>query len=397
MKRRFSLIWLCVLLALPLGGARASSLTPQQQLNAHYSLYTIDMSLGAYEDALQDIEKCFEYAADADDELMADLHLKRGYVLIILDRPDDALDDLSACLTLTPSSSDAMLLRMQVCAQTGRVDEAFEQAEAYLTHYPKQTDVYSKLGELLSVQSDHGNAIRAFTACIDSGDAVPPETYLLRGQSYLQTGKYPEAIADLTVSIDTAPEQGLRASYLRGVAYLQTGEFDKAASDMAVCVDAVDRSRAEDGQDADREALAAQIDADILNTRYYYGIALIQLGRYQEAIPVFTACAAEGLSPGESIFWRGNCYLEAQDYINATKDFEASMDAGVEADNSLYFLGICAMGMTEYDKAIQLFSQCYDKGIMKEQAQYNRGMCYMQIGENEKAAADLKAAVGTEE
>ena len=65
------------------------------------------------------------------------------------------------------------------------------------------------------------------------------------------------------------------------------------------------RRMAEDAQ------YAAQIDADVLFSRYYRGIAHMQAGGYEAAIADFTACVEDGVNAETARFWRGACYLDA--------------------------------------------------------------------------------------
>ena len=71
-----------------------------------------------------------------------------------------------------------------------------------------------------------------------------------------------------------------------------------------------------------RDRYVPEIDADVLYSRYYRGIAHMQLGSYADAIADFTACLEENVNAETARFWRGACYLDAGDYALALEDVD---------------------------------------------------------------------------
>ena len=82
---------------------------------------------------------------------------------------------------------------------------------------------------------------------------------------------------------------------------MQLGDNAAAIEDLDVCVAYLDAEEARMAEDAQ---YTAQIDADVLFSRYYRGIANMQAGGYEAAIADFTACVEDGVNAETARFWR---------------------------------------------------------------------------------------------
>ena len=219
---------------------------------------------------------------------------------------------------------------------------------------------------------------------------APASAYEMRGQCLLQMGRYEEAVADLTQAVDRGEEPQPRTHYLRAIARMQLGDNAAAIEDLDVCVAYLDAEEARMAEDAQ---YTAQIDADVLFSRYYRGIAHMQAGGYEAAIADFTACVEDGVNAETARFWRGACFLDVGEYAAALEDFAFCSEAGVEEESCLYYTALCHMGLEDYETAVEGFTECLARNVMSEQALYNRGMCYLQLGDTEKGQADLEASL----
>lgn len=374
--------------------AVAEELAAEQQLNAYYTLMTLSLTSGDYEKALEYAQQCLSMDSILDDALRADIYLKQGYALMYLYRFDEAIEALDESIAVSPDASDAMLLKMQTYAAQSDAQAAMDQADAYLEAYPDQTEVYTTLGEIFAAGGDYASAIEAYDQYFAVSEAANPAAYQMRGQYLLQLGRYDEAIADLTQAIEAGGEQAeVRAYYLRAISRMQVTEYAAAMQDLDVCVAYLEEQEALAASDPDFEP---QIDADVLYSRYYRGIAGMQMAFYEQAIADFTACVDAQVNAQYAQFWRGVCLLDSGSYDRALEDFQACSENEVEVESCLYYTALCHMGMGEYQTAVECFTQCIDQGVMTSQSLYNRGMCYIQLGDTEKGQADLEQSVGDE-
>lgn len=391
--------WIVCLMVMALcglvpGAAMADTLAEDQQLNAYYTLMTLALSGGDYEQALAYSENCIAMEGILQDEIRADIWLKRGYALMYLQRLEEALEALDTCLSISANMPDAMLLKMQILVSQGDAQAASVQADAYFAAYPDQPEVYSTLGEIFAAGSDFTNAAQAYTRYLDL-DAEPDIlAYQMRGQYLLQMGEYAQAVEDLTQAIDGYGEAAeARPYYLRAIAQMQLGANAEAIADLDVCVAYLEEQEslaAEGGQDA------VEVDADLINSRYYRGIAGMQMGSYEAAIADFTTCIDTQVNEQYAQFWRGACYLDSGAYELAMEDFAACQAAEVEVDSCMYYTALCQMGLQAYEDAVEGFTECIEREIMVGQSLYNRGMCYIQLGRTEEGQADLERSLSQE-
>ena len=147
-------------------------------------------------------------------------------------------------------------------------------------------------------------------------------------------GRYEEAVADLTQAIDLSEAAQPRTHYLRAIAQMQLGDNAAAIPDLDVCVTYLEEEEARMAED---EQYMPEIDADVLYSRYYRGIAHMQAADYEAAIADFTSCVEDGRNAEDARFWRGACYLDTGEYALALEDFAFCRQAGVEEENSLYY------------------------------------------------------------
>lgn len=389
-KRKLRRVLAVMTVGFSLSGAFAESLSLEQQINANYTLLTLELAQGDYEGAITYADDCLEMAEVLDASVLADIYLKKGYSLLALDRLDEAAQCLDDCLNISGQNAEAMLLRMQMHVIRGEDEAAMAQAEQYVSAYPDSIDVFSTLGELYAVNGSYSQAVEAYSRYLKE-EGAQGIAYQLRGQYRLQLGQYAEAEEDLTRVIEDEQLKATpRAHYLRAIARMQQAKYADAAQDLDVCVEALDVDAALLAENPD---YVSEIDSDVRGSAYYRGIARMQLGLYREAVDDFSRCISEELNADYGRFWRGSCYLDLGDYAAAESDFAWCQQQGIETDQSLYYMAVCKMGGGDYAAAVEAFTDCIEQQIQTQQALYNRGMCYLQLGEDEKGQADLEASL----
>jgi tetratricopeptide (TPR) repeat protein len=70
-----------------------------------------------YANALENIEKCISLYNNEGRDLYLDLLLKRGCLLVMLGRYDEALKSLNLALAEDPSAADVYLVKAQIYAE----------------------------------------------------------------------------------------------------------------------------------------------------------------------------------------------------------------------------------------------------------------------------------------
>lgn len=399
--------------------AGATGLTDEQKLNAYYTLINMKINSGAYDEALENIDKVLPLAGD-EPLLLADLWLKRGAVKAMQGNYDDALPALQKALEYDAQAADAYLLSAQIYVEQGEALKAIEHMEHYLAIKPDDTSMYALLAELHFSLGQYKAAEEAYSRFIDTQETVDPAAMYMRGVSYMQSGRYEEAIDDFTVAVDD-PDQGQNARFNRAVSYMQLGRFDEAEADFNLLTDAgaaieglsLNRgiTRMSQGKMAEAaEDFTASIDkeehtADALVNR---ASCRIQMQQFVEAYDDYTSYIALTGAKDTSMYYRGIALLSMQKYEEAADDFTVflndvipQMAAGTEvADLPAWarnYRAAARMGAAKYEEAIADLTVNIEEGSLKAISYYNRSLCYQSLGKNDLAEEDLMMSLLQEE
>ena len=416
--KTLAVIAIVVMLSFFVYPAQASGLTDEQKLNAYYTLITMKISSGAYDDALENIEKAMPLAG-SDSQLLADLWLKKGAVYAMQGNYEAALPALQSVLAYDEGSADAHLLYSQIYAQQGDAGKAIEHLTRYLSLRPDDNAMYAMLAELNFTLGQYKAAEEAYTRFIDSQDAVDLAALYMRGVSSMQSGRYKEAIDDFTLAVDD-PEHGQNARFNRAVSYMQLGRLDEAEKDFTVLIDAgLVMKGLRFNRGAVRMSLAdmtgavedftASIDAreqtaDALVNR---ATCLLQMQQFEEAYDDFTRYMDLTGAKDTAAYYRGIALLSMKKFDEAVKDFTVFLDDAVPqlpretlADLPAWarnYRAAAHMGTERFEQAIADLTANIEAGLLKTISYYNRSLCYQSLGQNDLAEKDLMMSLAEEE
>ena len=215
---------------------------------------------GEYEEAVKQFDRVIDM-----EPVCSDAYAQRGYAKFHLDRYDESLEDLNRAIEISPQSVDAFAFR----ARTHWAIEDYRQAMEDITHAVE-----------LDPDNEHALHVRAF--------------------ANMEMDHYIEAINDFDRILELSPDD-LHARFMRGWAKQCLGQPAEALADNDLLLDAdpydarylVQRSviynALERYEDALANAEAAHREHYEGNrpTEYYMGMALLMLGRYDEALSRF--------------------------------------------------------------------------------------------------------------
>ncbi len=154
-------------------------------------------------------------------------------------------------------------------------------------------------------------------------------------------------------------------------------------------------------------AFAAAVEMNPNRAEYYidYGLTLIKLGKYEEALTEFDKAYVNkeiiiAKRNNKLVFrGRGIAYYYKADYEKAIEQFELALKMKELSDlnqDILRYVGSAQMAVGSYDKAIDTYSSLIE--IEKESAaDYdNRALCYRYLGEFDKSQKDYDLAISIE-
>ena len=235
-----------------------------------------------------------------------------------------------------------------------------------------------------------------------SNNVVVTEEALIQSQDYINSAKekliagdMDAAIADLNAAIDENAASNTYA--LRGEAYMQTGDYQNALNDF-------DKAIEIDGMNA-----VAFYDRSLLNTR---------LENYESALnDINNALAAQSMKPsdvlnlrdlyakrGQLNLWLKNWQGAIADYTNSLARAEGSISANVYAERAEAYTAIGELdnAVNDYTSAVRIISEQIQAAPSQEvrESQSSNAMSYFEksaalnlnLGNKDAAKGDLESA-----
>ena len=259
-----------------------------------YTQGLTEMKKGAFTEAI----KFFDEALKIDPTLVECL-VDRGKCLSWTGKPKLALADLTKALVLKPNNPKALCNRGGVYAgQLRKFDLAIADFSKAIELNPKYADAYHFRASSYKAQVKYKLALVDYTMAIE---LAPKDSkhYLARADINQKMSKGTEAEADFTKAIELSPKNYM-AFFFRGNFYDRQKKLDLALKDFSKVIELnprVDRAflrRADIYKRQKKHALqVADLDKvlalkpKLVHTHYDKGIALMALGKREEAIKSF--------------------------------------------------------------------------------------------------------------
>jgi tetratricopeptide (TPR) repeat protein len=205
---------------------------------------------------------------------------------ILIDKGDfgDLEKAISASRTavdLGPNLMESHNARGYVLFNTGNYEEAIAEFKRALTINNKIADTHLNIGLCYRAIGDYASAIQAFldANALNPNDDIPD---LEMSRTYAQIGEYGKAIQTAEQALKDAPENPHRYGNL-GLMLYKNGEYQNSAETLGM---AVQGGTSEDGLVIE----GLPLDYGFIAQYYYtYGLALAQINRCSEALPIFQA------------------------------------------------------------------------------------------------------------
>ncbi len=174
-----------------------------------------------------------------------------------------------------------------------------------------QTSDYENTGKTKLLTGDVAGSITDLTTAIDAGDAAV-DTYVLRGEAYMQSGDYRAALADFDAAIEKDVNNAV-AHYDRALLHSRLEDYSAALNDI-------------------NNALAASVaqPTDLLQMRDLYakrGQLNLWLKNWEGAIADYTNSLArpEGEVNPTVYAERAEAYTAIGEYQNAVNDYTSAV------------------------------------------------------------------------
>jgi stress-induced-phosphoprotein 1 len=191
------------------------------------------------------------------------------------------------------------------------------------------------------------------------------ETYKNKGNTEYQAGNYPAAVENYTYAIEMEPKNHIYVTN-RSTAYAAMKQWEKSL------------------KDADK---AIALKSDWAKGFFRKGIALFELGRFQEAASAFKkACSMEPENADVQKRYEEADRLWKKDLSDAELEKEQG--------NENFKVGKIDEAIKHYTRALALCGETEKDKKIKADIYNNRAACFVQLYEPTKVVADCNESLG---
>ena len=282
-------------------------------------------------------------------------------------------------------------IKARVHEMLGEIDEAIEQLSICISLEPEEAVYYNQRAQFYYEQQQYDLADKDYERLIelDKGDAMG---YMGIGRNAVAQGRYDDAIKqfDYVVKMHSDYSEGYS---FRAEAYMKKGEYSKAAEDIVTALEIDSNNKAffllSEMADSAKMVMEAKLRAKSLKDKstpgwqFYLGVVNEQVKDYPKAIEYYKK--ALDLSPAAYYAYRiYSCYEAMGNYPQALEyiDYAIEMDSTDMNDllakaDLLYYMGRteeCIRTINKYvDNVPDFFYGYYRRGFYKNNTRDVKG------------------------
>jgi tetratricopeptide (TPR) repeat protein len=126
---------------------------------------------------------------------------------------------------------------------------------------------------------------------------------------------------------------------------------------------------------------------------YFNGNALINLGRYEEAIAAYDQALAINPNLDEAFYKKGNALINLSRYEEAIAAYDQALAINPNLDEAFYNKGIALINLGRYEEAIAAYDQSLAIKPEDANTHFNKSCCFALSGQTEPAITSLQTAI----
>ncbi len=292
------------------------------------------------------------------------LYRMTAYVLLWLDRIEEAVEELKACSTLAPYAkkhlNKSKVLRRRGEAQKEAIRAYFRDVE----FNPNYGSLHQELAKILA----HHRRFRTAQRELEKGllaDGSLTDYHNALGSIYYLRGSYKRAIASYRRATEIDPAYG-KAHINLAFKYAEHGEVEEAVKELRVALrihpDYADlhynlglwHLDAEQLAEAEKEfRTALRLNSNYLMARNSLAYALYKMGNYNEAIKQYKQVMDDGLMSADIYANVGAMHVSRGEYGEAKEALQNALDLDPDFVQLHYWLGKAYLGSGEVAQAAQ--------------------------------------------
>jgi tetratricopeptide (TPR) repeat protein len=341
---------------------------------AYWSLAWAYYSTQAYALALSNYEAAIPYYKE-NKISQADLHYGKGISNAGLKKYEDVLACMRTSLSLDSTNDNCYSYSGEASYYLGKYKDA-------IYNYQKAIEIggsdvvpkagrYYWIGQSWGKLNKYDEAIAAYNKAIEVNPKNRSAVWGLAAVYYNQ-GKFQDALTTYTKTTtlygdDTASLKNIY--YWRGRTYNALKQYDKAASDFES---------------------ALKIDPNYRDALWQRAFVPYNKKQFKEALAAFTKTIdvykGNSGSLDDLYYFRGHCYFQLKDTVNAEKDFKESLYHNSSLSEPNVYMGDINFGRKKYYEARNFYGKGASNFVgdtaLLAQVWFRKGFCYLNGGDS---------------
>lgn len=205
-----------------------------------YRQASIKIGAAKYEEALYFINKCLDKSSPVQSrETYIDALTKKGCLLTLLGRDEEAIESLKLALATEPTLSDVYLVLAQIYLNRNQVAELESTVEGYLEIVPEDLDMRVTYMQTLAAEGKDEEASEQGYMIVENSESTASQqedSYYVIAINYFKQENFEAALENLNKVID---QDGKYTDlyYDKGICYLSMGELESAVDAFSESID----------------------------------------------------------------------------------------------------------------------------------------------------------------
>jgi tetratricopeptide (TPR) repeat protein len=306
-------------------------------------------------------------SAQADNRLDAIQLLQKGDLALRLGNSEEAYMHYTNAIQLDKAFADAYMKRANLLTRTGRYNEALQDMDIAYELNPMSEYILDNRAKLNMLMTEYKDGM-----LIGESSDYSKEMRLDRIDAWIDAGRPDTALVQLDSLINEHPHDTL-LHLKKGFIHLDLNAMDSA--------------------------LVAAERTLSLNSRSPYahdlrGLALMRLGRYQEAVAAFTAAITSWPAFEMAYFNRATAYRALGMNDAALHDMDTAMKFGQDKVHFLVNRALIRKEMGNLEGAEADYTAALQVDPLSADLHFNRSFARKHLGDRAGAMRDAEAALG---
>lgn len=330
----------------------------------------IYITITQYQKAIDDFTKALDLNKN-----LTQIYALRGHLYYQTEAYSQALSDYTNALKYTPGDIDILNMRINIYLKDQKYQQALDDINQLVEDHPDNGTYHKIGGDTCFLMHNYDEAIIFYTNAIEklTDTTEKLNTYLCRGNCYLQLTKFYDAISDYNYYLESEQTNG-ESFYNRGLCFLQITNYANGESDFT-------------------NAIGLNYSSD--ESYFQRGLCRYAQQNYNGAIEDLKKyeTASSDSTDVSFIYYLADSYYKNNQPALAAPYFQKCIENKFMAGTCNYYLAGIALDAEDYEASINYYTKAIESKSQIIPSTFNRAIAYLHIGDTNSATKDFQAVI----